>query len=239
MKILYVSNGCKKNVSVKNMKNKSILFILLLLIFAQSASSQAIKGLGLKTGISYANHKWNYTDSYLSKLYKNEPNGVIFFNIGVFGEFLSSDFASTVLDIWYTSKGANFEYNTKDKFGNITGTEEVENRLRYFSVSLTEKIRAESRRQGFGVYLSAGPRLDMLLSRNTDLDYSVTYEQSNVTVFGLALAGGCSFLFTNARLLLEFFYNPDFGKTIDNQNGTVKSYDYGFRVGIEGIFKKR
>lgn len=221
------------------MRNKIILLIFLFIILTNTANSQAIKGFGLKTGISYANHKWNYSDSYLNKLYKNEPNGVVFFNIGVFGEFLSSDVVSTVFDIWYTSKGANFEYYTKDKYGNITGTEEVENRLRYFSVSLTEKIRAESRRQGFGAYLSVGPRLDLLLSRNYDLDFTGTYEHSSVTVFGLAITGGCSFLLTGSRVLFELFYNPDVSKTVDNSYGYVKSYEYGIRVGIEGILKKR
>jgi len=89
------------------------------------------------------------------------------------------------------------------------------------------------------MYLTAGPRVDLLLSRNYDIDFTGVYEHSSATTFGLALAGGFSFLFTDSRVLFELFYNPDFSKTIDNSHGYVKNYDYGIRVGIEGIIKKK
>jgi len=115
------------------MKTKSLLILILVIVLINTGKPQGVKGFGLKTGISIANHKWNYSETYLDKVYKYSPGSVVFFNIGVFGEFLNTEYVSTVIDFWYTSKGADFEYDSKDMYGNKIGTEEVENRLRYFS----------------------------------------------------------------------------------------------------------
>jgi hypothetical protein len=220
------------------MKIKSIL-IILLIVMVGSSESQIFKGIGIKTGISVANQTWKYSEPYLDNMYKCPPGSVPFFNIGVFGEFLSTKYISTTFDIWYTRKGADFKYDTKDMYGNVTGTEEVEVRIKYFSLVLAEKFRIESERKAFGVYISAGPRIDLRLSKEYDIDFAGAYENANVTSFGLALAGGVSFLIKQGRVLAEFFYNPDFTGVIDKPNGYVKNYDWGIRIGLEVLSKTK
>lgn len=216
--------------------NKLIITIIGLVLSFQ-VSSQTIKHWGIKGGVTVSKYsQWSPTDLTLNKLYAKPPENRVLVNIAVFAEGLSTKHFSTVGEIAYNPKGASFGYSTLDGSGNVNGEEFIDNRNGYLSVSLCEKARINFKSTGFYVY--AGPRVDMQINENYDIDFSPTYKKFKAMIFGLSTGVGIELVDRKFKILAEFQYEPDLTYTLDDALGKVKKNTWLVRIGFGLNVKK-
>ncbi|HWA06756.1 MAG TPA: porin family protein [Ignavibacteria bacterium] len=216
--------------------NKLISTVIGLLISFQ-LSSQTNFSWGFKGGITVSKYsQWNPTDTTLKKFYTKEPESRVLVNIAFFAEGLNSRFFSTVGEIAYNPKGASFGYPTLDGSGNVTGEEYIDNRTGYISLTVCEK--AKLRWKSMNIYIYAGPRLDLEINENSDIDFTDTYKKFNKIMFGLTTGFGVEFIDKHFKILTEVQYEPDLGYTLDDAFGRVKKNTWLVRIGVGIIGKK-
>ena len=207
------------------------------LLISLQIQAQTNINWGFKGGITVSKYsQWSSTDTTLKKFYTKEPGGRVLVNIAFFAEWLNSRYLSTVGEIAYNPKGASFGYPTLDGYGNVTGEEFINNRTGYLSLMVCEKARLGWNSMNFYVY--AGPRLDLEINDNTDIDFASTYKEFNKTIFGLTTGFGAEFIGRRFKILTEFQYEPDLAYTLDDTYGRVKKNTWLARIGVGIIGKK-
>jgi hypothetical protein len=210
--------------------NKLITMVIGLLLTIQ-VSAQTIKYWGVKGGITVSKYsQWSPTDSTLKKLYTKEPESRVLVNIAFFAEGLSSRHFSTVGEIAYNPKGVSFGYPAIDGYGNVIGEEFIDNRTGYLSLMICEKARLGWNSMNFYVY--AGPRVDMQINDNSDIDFAPTYKKFNTMIFGLSTGFGVEFIDKHFKILAEIQYEPDLAYTLDDTYGRVKKNTWVARIGV-------
>ena len=207
------------------------------LLLSLQLYAQTINSWGFKGGITVSKYsQWSPTDTTLKKFYTKEPDARVLVNIAVFAELLSSRYFSTVGEIAYNPKGASFGYPTLDGNVSVTGEEFIDNRTGYLSLMLCEKARLRWNSMNFYVY--AGPRLDLEINDNSDIDFAATYKKFNKTIFGLTTGFGAEFISKRFKILAEVQYEPDLAYTLDDTYGRVKKNTWLARIGVGIIGKK-
>ncbi|NOS84933.1 MAG: PorT family protein [Ignavibacteria bacterium] len=215
---------------------KIILTVIGLLLSLQ-LTAQTIKSWGFKGGITVSKYsQWSPTDSTLKKFYTKEPASRVLVNIAIFAELLSSRYLSTVGEIAYNPKGGSFGYPALDGNGKVIGEEFIDNRTGYLSVMVCEKVRLGWNKMNFYVY--AGPRVDLQINNNSDIDFAATYKKFNTMIFGLTTGFGTEFVDKHFKIIAEFQYEPDLAYTLDDTYGRVKKNTWLARIGVGIIGKK-
>lgn len=192
---------------------------------------------GFKGGITVSKYsQWNPADTTLKKFYTKEPGSRVLVNIAFFAEWINSRYLSTTGEIAYNPKGASFGYPTLDSYGNVTGEEFIDNRTGYLSLMVCEKARLGWNSMNFYVY--AGPRLDLEINENSDIDFAATYKKFNKIIFGLTTGFGIEFVSRRFKIITEVQYEPDMAYTLDDTYGRVKKNTWLARIGVGIIDKK-
>lgn len=210
--------------------NKLVITFSVLLIGFQ-VNAQVFKSFGFKGGITVTNYsEWNPSDSTINKFYTKAPESRILVNFALFAEGLSTKYFSTVGEIAYNPKGVSFSYPMLNGNGNVIGEESIDNRIGYISLMLCEKARVNWNKMN--LYVFAGPRVDMQLNSNTDIDFDETYRKFNSMIFGATTGLGVEFYDRYFKIITEFQYEPDLAYTLDNSYGRVKKNTWLLRVGF-------
>ncbi|MCC6865646.1 MAG: PorT family protein [Ignavibacteria bacterium] len=208
-----------------------LIILISAFIFSLPNYGQIIVSVGLKGGITITDYtQWNSSDTIINKLYVNRPESRILVNIALYAEGLSTKYFSTVGEIAYNPKGVSFTYNALNGNGNIIGTESVDNRTGYLSVSLCEKARVNWKKMNLFIY--AGPRLDMQINENRGLDFYETYKKFETMIFGLSAGFGIEFVDRKYRFITEVQFEPDLTFTLNNTIGKVKKNTWLVRIGV-------
>ncbi len=216
--------------------NKFLIAAVLLLLTLR-VNTQTIKSWGVKGGITVSKYsEWSPTDTTLKKLYTKEPESRILINIGLFAEGLSTKNFSTVGEIAYNPKGVSFSYPTVNGSGNVIGEESIDNRTGYLSLMICEKARINWNKMNFYVFL--GPRVDMQINDNVDIDFAQTYKKFNTMIFGASTGFGVELVDRNFKILAEVQYEPDLAYTINDTYGRVKKNAWVARIGVGFNVKK-
>ncbi len=207
------------------------------LLISLQLQAQTNINWGFKGGITVSKYsQWNPTDTTLKKFYTTEPASRVLVNIAFFAELLNSRYFSTVGEISYNPKGASFSYPTRDGNGNVTGEEFIDNRTGYLSLMVCEKARIGW--NSMNIYVYAGPRLDLEINENSDIDFATIYKKFNKTIFGLTTGFGAEFVDKHFKILAEVQYEPDLAYTLDDTYGRVKKNTWLIRIGV-GINGKK
>lgn len=213
------------------------VFTILVLVLTLQVNAQIIRSWGIKTGVTSTGYsEWDPADSTLKKLYTNKPTRRVLFSIGMVTEGLTTKHLSTVLEMSYNPKSVSFSYPTRNGSGEVTGEEYIDNRIGYLSVMLCEKARIKWNQMN--IYVFAGPRLDLQINENVDIDFADTYKKFDATIFGLSAGGGLEFASRRFKVVMEFQYEPDISYTLNNSYGKVKKNTWLARIGVSFNAKK-
>jgi hypothetical protein len=201
-----------------------IFLIFFILSFARISFSQVFSGFGFKTGLVSAFHSERRT--FETNTYStNSRLGLTF---GIFGEFLKSNFFSSMLEIDFIQKGEKLTYPVAT---NNYST------LNLLSLPLFEKFAYP-----FGLvhpYIAAGPRIDILINKNDGL-YQGQYSNINPVNFGISVSAGSEIEISKKNsLILEAVYSPDIttyeaqlGNILDNRY-LYRNISFEFKLGLK------
>jgi hypothetical protein len=207
-------------------RNKIILIILFLPLFAHS---QVFKGVGARLGWTINGYGWNITDESIKKFYPDAPS----LNepwLGIYGEFLSKKYYSTMVEFGYRNVSFNFDYNTLDEHGNTTGTESIKNYAGFVSFALSEKFKYDINSWSF--YALNGLKIGFQSEENIDMDFNNVLSNLKKTTFGYTGGLGSAKSFNRFLISLDFLFETDFNKVYDSPDGYIRKSGFGFRLGL-------
>lgn len=207
-----------------------VVVVLAMLVLACTTTSATgpIK-FGVKAGWSFAKQTWEYA-RYLGTVERDQRTGLA---AGLFADMAVTPAVGLRGEFLYVQKGNQVEvpYRT---YAGPAGTLTFKDRIDYLSIVATGKLNLT--RQPVGVYLLAGPRLDIKLSTSSDIDSPATdslIDSYKATVPGLTFGGGLEKTVGSfGTVLLEFRYDYDFAdaiKYVGTENGVTIKND-GFQV---------
>jgi len=222
---------------------RTIVVLVLVLLFSNLLNAQIYKGFGVKLGTSIANQKdESFGGNKLSYIYG--------FTGGIFKETHLYEKLSFVTGINFTQKGTKDEaYINTNENGKYIGSDYVTRKLNYISVELIGKYCGNSEK--FSPYIFAGFRMDIFISgkRNFEFASSNSYMDSvktawydfplnkNLTyggTFGMGLEYKALKLLT---VFIESSFNPDFTyigeKTYEGFENKTKNYSFEIKTGIK------
>ena len=139
--------------------NKGAILVLnltLCVIFTQIDQAQLLKNYGFKAGVTSSgiSVRQQYYDL-------GRRTGM---NIGVFAEWLNSQYLSIVTEINYNQRGFIEEMSEENNAGVFIQRVKANTRLDYLSIPLFAKLQLPL--NGMIPYIVAGPRIDFLLNRS-------------------------------------------------------------------------
>lgn len=212
------------------------IIILLFLINPLNIYSQVFKGISLTVSVGYKTANWNYTNTLINTYYHSKPKGV-HSTISLAIEGITKKYFSTVIDAGIRIKSFSFEYNKLNQYGNPTGeTESINSSINYFHLGVKEKLKYDIKT--WSIYTFGGLWFDFryrdAIHEDFKLPLEKTTDQLNGAEFGLGIAKG----FNNWRVFADFYYETDFNKMFNYPEGSYKSSEAGFRIGI-GIYNSK
>jgi len=197
---------------------KKILAILIILIINRINYSQTFASYGFSAGL---------TSTFLSGKKSGEDVSTfarIGFTGGFFGEFFKSKNFSTIVGLYFVQKGGNDKLINPDRDNYST--------LNLLSVPVMAKLI-------FPVkifYLSAGPRIDILINKNDGLDIG-QFSNINPVNFGISFLAGLEFFISKkTSLIIESSYSPDITTYIyKNVDGDIitRNISFEFKTGLK------
>lgn len=226
-----LNSSVYKETNSKNIANNT-LFLL------QKIKSEfhLINGFGFKLGFTTNEYGWSHPDPFLTKAYRQPSNSTASFSTN--GDFFKFNLFSTLLDIGFLWRKYNFEYDAVDSYGNIIDVKTTDNSVFLISISLCEKIEYSIKSWGFYAY--AGPRGDFKIGKSIKPNFQNVFDNLKHSNFGLTTGMGIDygpgrkFIFS-----LEFYYDPDFTKTFTSDSGFIKNSEFGIKLGVGFIFKRK
>jgi hypothetical protein len=211
------------------MKPKYFLILVVLLGAPSSThAQQLVRSYGIKLGAVSANQTWHYTSaSDLTTDYRWGVTG------GAYLELLDIPLLSLVAEIQYTQKGMAFSAPvTTETQPNSTGQFiTMSPRVDYLSVPLLAKLRLPS--SIITPYLIAGPRADVLVSKQGD-GFSAVVDKFKSTDIGGTFGVGVELhTLLPVGLLAELRYNASFQDSFKNEFLTVRNRSFDFLLGLQ------
>ncbi len=208
---------------------KLVLKLILIFIFCGTPclQSQIVKGYGFKIGANISYQNVSYKDALLNLYYKEKPGIRFYFKTSGFLEMFKNKFFSTIAELSFTGKGANYGYEMKNENGNVIGVEHVHNSFTLLSLSVNPKLRYQMKKNA--AYIFAGPRVDLILGKNIDADFEYTYQNSGNSVIGYNAGIGLEL----NGFLAEIEYQGDFTNLISSEAGNVKNITILLQIGLK------
>ncbi len=193
-----------------------ILFLFSSLLIAQSAHAQNDRRMGIKGGL-------NATNLYMNDI--NDENARFGFNLGLYGQILSSDVFAIQPELLYSTKGARWEY---------TGAIEqnIDFNINYLDLPVLAVFKL-----GKTAEIHAGPYAGYLLSAKIKYDGDLANGTDNVdrddlNTIDYGLVGGLGLNFGAMQVGARYNYglakiaSSDAAKSIlgDSKNSNAQLY---------------
>ena len=209
--------------------------IILIIFIPVITQAQIFKGVGAHLGWTIKGYGWNNPDPVLNKLY---PSGGSVDEpwLGVYGEFFSKKYYSTMLEAAFRGTNFKFDYNTLDDHGNITGTETVVNTTNIFCFSVSEKLKYDIHSWSF--YATNGLKYSFQTSKDSDVDFQNIINNLKTNSFGYIGGLGTAKAFGKFRMSLDILYETDFNKIYSSASGYVRKSGISFRAGFGYYIEK-
>jgi hypothetical protein len=187
---------------------KRILVVLVvLMMFAVSASAQSSKALGIKGGVNLFKP---YGDDVISIDYYTS------FAVGVFYYHAFSEIFVLQPELYYSVKGG------KETAGSVL-------KLSYIDIPVLLKFNLPLEGKSWAPNLYAGPYLAFLMG--ADVDGHDVKDYFSSTDFGLVVGAGADFHLSEGKHLLEldFRYSMGFTKIYDADQQDIEAFNNGFQ----------
>ena len=187
---------------------KRILVVLVvLMMFAVSASAQSSKALGIKGGVNLFKP---YGDDVISIDYYTS------FAVGVFYYHAFSEIFVLQPELYYSVKGG------KETGGSVL-------KLSYIDIPVLLKFNLPLEGKSWAPNLYAGPYLAFLMG--ADVDGHDVKDNFSSTDFGLVIGAGADFHLSEGKHLLEldFRYSMGFTKIYDADQQDIEAFNNGFQ----------
>jgi len=189
------------------MRKTILIIITYMIVFFCVCEAQLIKSFGFKTGLAAESQKWEFsTLTNLAIDTKIRPG----LDVGIFLEWLDVPYISVLTELHYIQKGAectsNVMLTTPSRPDGIGYS--FTPRLDYLSIPLLMKLRYDL--PILSLYLLAGPRIDIFLSKHGDEWplISEVYQKENLGgSFGIGFE---TFSLVPFTIGIEFRYSPNF-----------------------------
>jgi len=213
---------------MKDIMSKFLVIIFLLILFSCSISnSQVISSCGIKGGMVFAKHTFDYSINY-SFITQYRPG----IDIGIYTELFSQPILSGLAEIHYIQKGykvkvaVTTEQNPEGNGQYITLTPRVD----YLSVPVLLKVREEYK--WINPYLYVGPHFDIKLAHSDDYGAS-NFKELHTLDIGATFGAGIQFkLAKKLGILLEGRFNQPITSSVSNSFIKVKNYSFEILTGI-------
>jgi hypothetical protein len=213
---------------VREMRRVLFLSLVFVALISHDTSAQLIKQFGVKVAVTSANQGFDY--SQMSDLQMKRRVG---FDVGVFAEWLDIPVLSIISQIEYAQKGSGMEFVVTGPSGpQSLGTTKLYSRLDYLSVPILLKLRLQS--SVITPYLLAGPRLDILMSYQSDEGVlNSLYDQFKKTTLGGSVGVGVQIQsLLPVTILVEGRYNIDLSDSYETNLLKVRNNSFDFWLGV-------
>src|SRR5262245_26666622 len=153
------------------------------------------------------------------------------YTAGGYAEYEIAPSFSLGLEALYVTKGAHFEGETTDPFGNPVGSSDADLKLSYIEIPLVARV-GMAHFEKFHPYVVAGPTLDIALSARSELEDGPSADLSDDLQspdLGVLAGIGARFPTGSMMLGLEFRYGTSFTDLWDIDNN-LESINHGFSL---------
>ncbi len=198
---------------------KVYLFSAFIFCLLAESKAQFVNAIGITAGVSAGNQKFFFREP-VSISRKNYTFG---FNASIFGELMSRDYVRWITEIQYNQKGSI----DKQPDANFP------NKLQIISWNNYLKIRYEL----YSVipYILIGPRLDYTLTQSTTSP-QITGPFLPLHVSAAVGAGAELISYSNFKVFIEGFYNPDIMPAYISPDLHVMNKNFELRLGLKYQF---
>jgi hypothetical protein len=193
---------------------KNLFFLGCLAAFSSSVQAQALKSVGVKSGMALSNQSWHYQSLGLHLQYDNQLSlpASLQAEWGLGGKF------SLLTEIGYLQKGyqrqmAVFTINEPEGTGEIR----VNTRLNYLYFS--PQLQFKQAFNAFAAYAFAGPRFEYLASANSHADLTPFESDLEGLKYGLNYGLGLQYNFARFGISTDFTHFYDLQPLIDIETG--------------------
>lgn len=208
---------------------KIIYLFLITLCLSTTSQAQIIRSFGLKVGATNSSEYWERNDN----LPDMDPENRWGFNVGIFSELFNTKYLTLVTEANYFQKGMKEDLPVTT-ITNPDGTGEYitwDTRVDYINFSALGKMRLDLNK--ISPYILIGPKVDFQINIESSFGFLNEVEKNfNEVMYGLRIGAGSEFQFESFSLLAEILYDYNFNNLYENENLTVTSDSFDFRVGI-------
>lgn len=203
------------------MKLTLILFFFLIL-FPLEATSQPIRGYGVKVALTSANQT-------IGPLETNRRKG---FNVAGYVEWLTIPYFSVLTQMEYVQRGMTVDFVVTGPFGpEPIGRLTMDNRVDYLSISVLLKIALPS--ITVRPFAMAGPRIDFPIGHRTDDDELGEVYDKFKTIFGGSVGVGVeTAALLPVTITFEARYNIDFSDSYVGPAIAIRNNAFDFWLGV-------
>lgn len=192
------------------MRNKSIVFLLLLLLTTPRVFSQV---LFVENGVSL---------SSLQHLY--DKNSCMYqMNVGI--DYVNSKWYFLSSSVGFLQRGGKYAYTYLENIGNEEQLLYKKEYAKYLTINTLFNLKYEMHRMQY--YLGVGPQLGINVGDNVISDY----DSLKTIQYGLKAICGVNYTVQNILLGVNFSYLPTFGSMFESKDGHDKTFAFNFRIG--------
>jgi len=207
---------------------KKLLLIAFILFFQLALPAQFLSGYGVKAGLGFSNHSWNYSGG--QKLEYDYKSG---FSARLFAEFFDLKFFNAQVEAGYLRKGFNLELpvttaQSPDETGAFI---KRSGSLDYLSFSALAKLKFPS--LVFTPYIIAGPQINFLLHQSADKDWDAIYDKFKKSNIDISIGAGTEIKFLlPVSFFIEYRFERDLNDNYDSPNIDIKNYSHVILAGV-------
>jgi hypothetical protein len=176
-------------------------------------------------GFSLHDNGWSKPDTF--GFYYHDKVYISTYHFGLYGEFLSTRFLSTMTDLSVVFKKYFFEYD----LGNVNDAREVNNSSYLIRLSVYEKLKFDFDR--WSIYTFGGLRSDFRLNKSIEKDFQNVFADSKSLLLGTTAGVGFGKRISRFwRISFDIYYDYDLTKMYESSNGYVRNSSIGLRIGF-------
>lgn len=212
---------------------KSILLLGCLTAFCSASQAQALKSVGVKSGIAFSSQSWDYQSIGLQLQYDYQSS----LPASLQAEWGLGSKLSVLTEIGYLQKGYQRQM-TVFSIQEPDGTGEIRVNARFNNLYFSPQLQFNQKFSAFTAYAFAGPRVDYLLSYDSYANLSLLESDLEGLRYGLNYGLGLQYNFERFGISADFTHFYDLQPLINIEAGNgnagleVRNQVFAGRLGL-------
>ncbi len=221
------------------MKKRFVSLVLLVFASASLTQAQFVKSIGLKGGAAWAKQEWKYKN--VNEV--DDPQYRARIHAGLELEMFRHPWLGMLAGAGIAQKGNQIEVEITHA-GQPEGTGEFKTFRSTFNYAYLELLLKVHREFGpVTPFVFAGPRLDYMISYDSDLSLETIEDEMSDALFGLSYGVGVEYNFGRIGLAAVFTHQYDFSYVYDKEPETfglesIRNKAYFLDLAIKYYFGK-